>query len=130
MAEAERTPEHEAAIAVLKSYDEKFTAIMDLIGESNGLTGQKKQEAQDLLRELKEGLKTDCKEYERQRDNLDKYESCFVEPALRKASANIMSSVSSIPNQKMHSDLYGARVDITHALHELNGLPVDWSPAS
>ncbi|MEX2317232.1 MAG: hypothetical protein WD669_08775 [Pirellulales bacterium] len=35
--------EREAAIAVLKSYDEKITAIIDMIGDSSGLTGSKKK---------------------------------------------------------------------------------------
>jgi len=129
MPDAERTPEHVAAIAILKSYNERFTAIIDMIDSNNRLIGEQKDEAQQLLKALKESLKTDCKEYDRNRDNLNKYESAFVAPALRQASANIMSAWNAVPDQKMHSDLYGARIDITHALHDLEKLPVDWSPA-
>jgi hypothetical protein len=130
MPEAERTPEHEAAIAVLKSYDERFAAILDMIGDHNRLIGEQKGEAQQLLKALKESLKADNKEYYRNRDSLNKYERAFVEPALRKAAANIMSAWNAVPDGRKHSDLSGARMDITHLLFDLERLPVNWSPAS
>jgi hypothetical protein len=121
--------ERDTAIAVLQSYSNKFTTILDMIGASNGLTGNAKHEAQELLRELKESLKVDCKLLDQSKGKLNKYDDCFVEPALRKCKANIQSPWNAVPNQKVHSDLYGARIDITHALHQLKNLPADWSPA-
>jgi hypothetical protein len=120
--------ERDAAIATLQSFADKFTGIMDLIGDSNGLTGDKKTQAQELLRELKDGLKAETKELHRRRDKLNKYEKAFVEPALREADADIMTAVNTTPNQKWRTDLYGARMDVTHLLDQLKNLPADWSP--
>lgn len=111
--------EKQAVIDQLWEYERKFTAIMELIGDKRQLRGEEKTQAQQMLRELKDSLESDCKELHRNREQLNQYESAYLEPALREAKADIMIRVNTIPNNNWHSNLYGACIDITHMLHQL-----------
>lgn len=113
--------DRQAAIEILKEYDRKFGAIIDLIHSKPALSPAEKERARDLLRELKEDFARDCKELT-QRDrqgDLNRIERTSLEPALRKASANIVSRVNTTPDGKWATDLAGARYDITWTLHNL-----------
>jgi hypothetical protein len=110
----------QAAIAKLRQYDERFTAILNLIGDNNQLFGEQRQQAQDLLRDLKDSLEADCKDLHRRREQLNNYEWAYVDPALREANARISVRVNSIPGSEWHSNLYSARVDITYRLDQLS----------
>ena len=109
----------QVAIEWLRKYDQMFAAIIDLIGDKRQLRGDVKTQAQEMLRQLKDGLETDCKELHRRADKLNQYEQAFVEPALRKAKANISIRVNTIPNGEWHSNLYAVRMDVSHLLHQL-----------
>jgi hypothetical protein len=113
--------DRQAAIEILQKYDRQFTEIIDLTGGKPKLTKPEKDRARELLRKLKDELKSDCKELYRrdQRDELNRIERTSLEPALRKAGANIATRVNSTPGREWSSDLYGARIDITWMLYNL-----------
>lgn len=111
--------QRQAAIEHLQKYDRQFTAILDMLSNKPQLHGGEKSQAQEMLRELKDSLEADCKELHRRADELNKYERAYVEPALRQAKAELSVRVNLIPNSEWHSNLYGARFNITPLLHQL-----------
>lgn len=123
--------DREAAIDRLKYYEKLFTELMALVeGGSPGDVLSDKADARRRLMELKDALKTETKFLERKGDLMNPFERHFLEPALRQAHADINTSASTSPGPKWHSDLYGARIDITHILHQLEGVADNWRPAS
>jgi hypothetical protein len=104
----------------LREYDNKFDAILNLIVDKNCLERHEKEHAQKLLKNLKETLAKDRNEA--RRNDLTQAEEYFFCPAI--LNTNIRVRWNSDPiNSNWHSELYGARIDISHTLHQLEMPP-------
>jgi len=114
-------PDRQAAIETLQKYNQQFSAIIVLTGDKPSLSKAEKEQAREMLRQLKDDLKRDCRELEirDRKGELNHIERTCLEPALRKAEANIATRVNSTPGRLWSTDLYGARIDITWMLHQL-----------
>jgi hypothetical protein len=113
--------EKQGVINLLEYFERQFTDLMEFIDNKGQLRGAEKEDARSMLRDLKADLEKTCKDLHRREDELNHYERAFLEPALRKAKANLGISVGSIPGPKWGTQLYGARIDITFMLAQLRG---------
>jgi hypothetical protein len=113
--------DRQSVIERLRPVEKQFDDILELIGDSRVLRGDAKFSAQTKLRELKENLQVECKRMNtlRGQESLTPCEMAFYEPAMRKASAEISVRWNSLPGRQWHTNLYGARINISHALFEL-----------
>lgn len=114
-------PERQAVIEVLRKYNQQFSALIDFIGERSQVTGDDRTRAREMLRELKDDLQRECKELQRRERNreLNHLERSCLEPAIRKAEANINSRVNTTPGAKWRFDLAGAQYDISWMLDQV-----------
>jgi hypothetical protein len=122
MSEQDDMEAKDAVISKLSEYERRFTEIMNMVADKPP-QGDEKLRAQELLKELKASLKADLKDLDARRDELNHYEKAFLDPALREASADMKTAVNTVPDGRWHSDLYGARMDITHLLRQLDPSP-------
>lgn len=111
--------EKQAVIEQLKEYDRKFSAIIDLIGGRDRLFNEEKSQAQEMLRGLKDDLERDCRDLHGRESDLNQFERGYLEPALRKAAANISVRVNTVPGSEWSANLYSAQIDITWMLSQL-----------
>ena len=122
------TPERQAAIDKMQFFLKQLDELIARVASGKPLAGQEKTEARERLRALKDGLKVESQALSKRQYQLDHFERCFVEPAIYRASINILSSVNSVPNQKWRSDLRSARFDLGHTISQLEDLSDDWRP--
>lgn len=112
--------EAEYVIDLLSEYENRFNEILNLIGDKQSFKREEKEHIQHLLKHLKEDLDEDCKEENRRQDEMTECERRFFYPAVRKTHANIRVRWNTDPiKSRWHSELYGARMDISHPLFQL-----------
>ena len=109
-----------SVISRLSDYRDRFTTILDLVGDKRKFTEDEKHHLQQLFTALKADLKTDIKRGSTiaGRASLSETERNFLHPAVSEASARIRVATNSHPST-WHSELYSARTDITYLLHQL-----------
>ena len=110
--------EKQTAIALLDSFDQKFTTLIELVSEST-LVGDAKANARELLGDLKEGLKAESRKYEKNRANLNQVDKCYVRPALNESCANLKISKGSKPTPAWVATLSNARYSLKYYLDQL-----------
>ena len=112
--------EVESVINRLTVYRDRFTTILDLIGDKRKFTEDEKHHLQQLFTDLKSDLMADVKRGSTNagRTLLSETELNFLQPALLEASARIHVATNSNPTT-WHTDLSSARTDITYLLHQL-----------
>jgi hypothetical protein len=111
--------DRDAVIERLNYFDKQFEELLTMLDGGGSLTGGRKSEAQDRLSQLKRDLAAEEKDLNRRRDELNHWERAFLEPAVRKAGALLRTRVNSPPGPKWHSELYGARIEITYMKRDL-----------
>lgn len=109
-----------SVISRLSDYRDRFTTILDLVGDKRKFTQEEKHHLQHLFTDLKADLKAEVKRgsTNARRSALSETERNFLQPALLEASARIHVAVNSNPTT-WHTDLASARTDITYLLHQL-----------
>lgn len=116
----------ELVVERLREYVSRFDAILDAIGEGRALSREKKAELQTMLRDLKGELEEDVKEEAANRGVMTRTEEAYFYPAVRRAHAEIRVKWNSDPvRSDWHSNLYGAKINITHLLHQLENPRID-----
>lgn len=109
-------------IHALRTYKNRITEIMDLIGEKSTVSTAEKAHLQELLAALKQDIKTAAKQgtiskTQRQQSQI---ESAYFEPAVRSAAANFTVATNSHPiASDWLSCLYGLEMDIGTLLDQL-----------
>jgi len=106
----------------LKSYKKQFDDLLTQF-EDLPLPPEGKDKAQQMLKTLKDSLKSDYKEGRavRRRQQMTQAEVQYFYPAVHEAHADIHIRWNTVPNEQWRSELYGARINITHVLHQLEG---------
>lgn len=114
--------EKQTVINRLEEYEVDFSELLDML-QDLPLRGEKKSEAHERMKALKEKLKAEYEEgyTVRGREAMNHYEKAFLYPAIHQAYAGIHVAWNSVPSDKWHSELYSGRIDITHMLHQLKG---------
>ena len=104
----------------LKSYNKRFDDLLALL-ENLPLHGNDKTNAQQMLKTLKELLKSDYKDGDtnRGRQRMTEIEKHYFHPAVHEAYAAIRVRWNTIPTGQWFSELYSAQINITHMLHQL-----------
>lgn len=105
----------------LKAFADKLEALMDLIGDAHRLVGDDQQLARERYRELKNELRTESKRGATQRGwrRLTEAERLFYHRPVTEAWCRLYSPTNCVPGRRLFSELYDARINITHALHEV-----------
>jgi hypothetical protein len=116
MAEHERR----SVIRRLKAYEKQFDDLLGLL-ENLPLQYEDKSRAQQMLKTLKDSLRNDYKAGDtiRGQERMTRAERQYFHPAVHEAYAEIRVRWNTVPNEQWRSELYGARINITHMLHEL-----------
>jgi hypothetical protein len=112
-----------SVIERLEAYNRRFEELLALLAGDLPLRGAAKDRAQVLLKALKEDLGAEYREMSTIRGQAtltDIERSCYA-PVVHQAFADIHVATNSTPNEKWHSELYGAQISITHMLHQLRG---------
>lgn len=104
----------------LKSYKKQFD---DLLTQLQGLPllREDKAKVQQMLKTLKDSLKSDYVEGRtvRRQQRMTQAETQYFYPAVHEAYADIHVRWNTVPNEQWRSELYGAQINITHVLHQL-----------
>lgn len=117
MVETERSE----VISRLRSYSDRMTELMEACVRSP-LTASEHARLKDSFASLKTDLRSDAKRCDgtRNRPEITELEENYFGPAVAEAIADIHVSVNAKP-EKWVGDLYSARIDIDHMLHQLEG---------
>lgn len=110
-----------SVIERLEAYDRRFEELLAMLQNMLPLRGEAKDRAQALLKSLKEDLGAEYRKMSTVRGQKELTEverSCYA-PVIHQAFADIHVATNSTPNDKWHSELYGAQISITYMLHEL-----------
>ena len=112
--------ETQSVIDRLKTYKEQFDALLAMC-DGIPLSRDPKHEARQLLKKLKDGLRQDGKlgDTNRGQSQMTGAEKRFFYPAVSQALGEIRVAWNSVPSENWFSELYGARVNITYVLHQL-----------
>ena len=112
-----------SVVARLEAYDRRFEELMAMLSGGQPLRGEEKARAQALLVSLKADLKAENRRMSTARGEgaLTPAERAYYAPAVLQCSTEIYVATNTTPDARWHGDLYGARINITHALHELRG---------
>lgn len=112
--------EEQSVIDRLKAYNKQFDDLLALL-EGIPLGREGKDRARQLLKALKDGLRRDFKvgDSTRGQSQMTQAEKQCFYPAVHQAHAEIHVAWNSVPSGKWLSELYGAQINITHMLHDL-----------
>lgn len=105
----------------LEAYNQRFEALLDMLRGNLPLRGESKAQAQALLKSLKGDLEAEYRKMStvRGRQELTEIETAYYYPTIHQTFAEISVATNTIPDGKWHSNLYGAKINITHTLHQL-----------
>ena len=115
-------PDHEkqSVIDRLKAYKKQFD---DLLAVLDKLPLQRKDraKAQQMLKALKDSLRNDYKAGAtiRGQQRMTQAERQYFHPAVQETYADIHVRWNTLPNEQWRSELYGAQINISHTLHQL-----------
>ena len=114
--------ERASVIGRLEAFKVRFDALLELLQGPLPLQGQAKSHAQALLTGLKGDLGESYREMSSVRGEtaLNDTERAYYYHAIHQAFTDIHVATNSIPTEKWHSELYCARISITHAIHVLS----------
>ena len=112
--------EKQSVIDRLKAYKKQFDDLLALV-ENLPLQRKDKTKAQEMLKTLKGSLKNDYKvgATVRGQQRMTQVERQYFHPAVHEAYAEIHVRWNTVPNGQWFSELYGARINIAHMLHQL-----------
>jgi hypothetical protein len=115
-------PETADVIARLEAYNRRFGELLDMLTGRLPLTGDAKTLAQERLKVLKNDLGAEYKQMSTARGKaaLNQVERSYYYPTIHQTFVEIYVAVNTVPDAKWHSVLYGARINITHTLHQLH----------
>lgn len=116
------TEERQAVIRKLRDFEDRLQGLMASLDGTNRLSHDAKTKAQEQMKNLKEGLKEECKLMQSisGRAQLNRYEAAYLRPAVHGASTQIKVRWNTDPtNPRWFSEIYAAHVDIAHYLHQL-----------
>lgn len=106
--------------ARLLGYQARSNQVSEAIGEKRRLTPVETEHVRGLYTSLKNDLKAEAAEFRKRWDHLSRVESCFYEPAIRKAAIALSPATNSNP---ITSDWMSALFDVEHELsYCLHGL--------
>lgn len=114
-----------SVIARLEAYERRFDELIDLLSGALPLHGQAKALAQSRLKSLKDDLGAEHRKMSTVRGQAALTETertCYAD-VIHQTHAEISVPTNSIPDGKWHNELFGARINITHMLHELRRGP-------
>lgn len=112
-------------LARFTAIEERHEALTRLIGESYQLSGRMREQAREMLRELKQVLSEEAKRVQRTVDSLDPIERAFYYFAVQEASADLSVSVNTIPGREWLDPLQWSLGDLTFAHSDLAGCSTD-----
>ena len=112
--------ERQSVIDGLKAYKKQFDDLLALL-ENLPLQRNDKTKAQQMLKRLKDSLKNDYKAGDtiRGQQRMTEAKRQYFHPAVHEAYAEIQVRWNTVPNEQWRSELYGARINIAHMLHQL-----------
>lgn len=109
-------------ISKLRTFEERISQILNLIGDKRTVDEDQKAELQRLLKNLKSDLGNEARRGEtiRGAESLSELESAYLMPAVSQAIGEIRVATNSHPiNSDWSSELYAARIDILFFLRQL-----------
>ena len=108
-------------ISRLEAYDLRFEELLGCLGGRLPLAGAEKDHAQALLRDLKADLEREYRAMATVRGEaeLTADERAYYQPVIHQTFADIRTKWNSVPDGKWFNDLAGARISLTHMLHEM-----------
>lgn len=112
--------EKQSVVDRLKAYKKQFDDLLALL-ENQPLQRNDKSKAQQMLKTLKDALASDYKagDTNRGQERMTEAERHYFHPAVHEAFAEIHVRWNTVPNDQWFSELYGAQINITHMLHQL-----------
>lgn len=106
------------AINQLTHFNGRFDSLRELLRQGVS-TKEQKERARTMLGDLKSDLESACKKLAKLEGKWTDYERRYVEPALRKCSANLTIRRNTTPGPSWDDNLYYAQIDVSWALHAL-----------
>ena len=112
--------ERQTVIDRLKAYKGQFDELLDLL-ENLPLQREDKAKAQHMLKTLKSSLRNDYRAGATVvgEQQMIEVERQYFHPAIHEAYAGIHVRWNTVPKEQWRSELYGARISITHMLDQL-----------
>lgn len=111
----------EDCITHLQAYSDKIDQIFALFDDRGLVVRSEKEQAQLLLGNLKQQLKSDYKSRDTKRGNeeMTHFERAYLFPAIHEAYTSIYIKTNSRPSGKWIAELYDAQSTIKFYLHQL-----------
>ena len=117
------TPDSDAheCLTKLEALKAQIDAIMELIGEQRRLYPPQKEQAQDMLRGVKDELSAEYRRTRtsRARADMDSIEATCYAPAIRDAYVHLEIRTNSVPGTVWIHDLYEVAMDLEFAIRPL-----------
>jgi hypothetical protein len=114
-------PDTLSVIERLEAYNQRFEELLAMLRGSLPLRGADKDKAQALYKSLKTDLEAEYRKMSTVRGQealTDVERSCYA-PVIHQTFTELYSPTNAVPDAKLHGHLYGARINITHMLHQL-----------
>ncbi|HEX2950930.1 MAG TPA: hypothetical protein VHV83_15410 [Armatimonadota bacterium] len=117
-------PERESICRRLKGHHALMQELIDLIGERRRIDGNEREQAQQLLKQIKAELIHDYKHGVslQGQANASEDELAFFFPAIHEALCTIHVRVNSIPGPSWISDLFSAQGLLQYYIQQLEPL--------
>ena len=114
--------EKQSVIDRLTAYKKRFDDLLALL-QNLPLERNDKTRAQQMLKTLKDSLENDYRagDTNRGQQRMTEAERRYFHPTVHQAYAEIHVRWNTVPNDQWFSQVYGAQINITHMLHELEG---------
>lgn len=111
----------EECIRKLQWYSDKIDEIVGLFGQGSRVPREDVPNARELLKELKDSLKSDyrSRDTKRGREQMSDVESAFFFPAVHEAWTSINVKTHYVPSTQWVEELSYAQVSINHNLGDL-----------
>ncbi len=108
-------------ITELKGFINQIQSLLDLFGQQNRLFGDKKDQAQEMLKSFKKNLEVAFRTRDtvKGEKNMTEIEKRYFFPAIHEAFANLTITTNSIPNEKWKFELIDTQNTIEYYLHQL-----------
>jgi hypothetical protein len=106
----------------LRKFNAQMTELLNLLADKRSFSRDELSHVRSLFVALKDDLKSECRlsDTVHGRANRTRLQTICYDPAIRNASANLHVGTSTNPiTSNWHSVIYGARIDITHMLFDL-----------
>jgi hypothetical protein len=98
----------------LRSFDAAVMKIFEMLPERGRLIGSQQREAQERLRQLKEGLREEV-----HRRNFTRLEKQWFEPYIYQVEARLTIKTNSVPDWKWSEKLGEAHTDLSEAAYNI-----------